>query len=195
MGRQSTIDQLPAAVRDALIAWLEDPAIDITTAHERTNQLLDELGLDALKVSRSAVGRKAKSHREEMERLGEQMREAKANREVFYEQFGDDLSDGGKFLAETLQAFIFKLNMALHKFDDDDMDAGDVFGYSKIVKNLTGSIAQLEEALSKYTKREAEIRKAATEEAAETAAKSAEQAGLSSERVQQIKNDILGVRS
>lgn len=192
MGRKSTIDFLPDDVRDQLITWMEDPAIDISTAHERVNSLLSELGLNDLSVSRSAVGRKAKLHNEEMQRLGEEMREAKANREAFYEAFGDELSDGGKFLAETLQAFIFKMNMTLHRLHD--VPADELFQYSKTIKNMTGSVVQLEDALTKFTSREADIKKAATEEAAETAVTALSQSGLSAASVQQIKNEILGIR-
>lgn len=171
MGRKSSIDLLPEAVRDDLVSWLEDPALDIDTAHERVNALLGELGLQHLQVSRAAVGRKAASHRAEIERIGAEMREAKASREAFYQQFGNDLADGGKFLAETMQAIIFKLNLAMHRFGD--FDPYSVYEHSKTVKNLTGSIVQIEEALTKYTKREADIKRSALEEAAKEVEKTA----------------------
>lgn len=193
MGRKSTIDLLPEEVRDGLIGWLEDPALDIDTAHARVNDLLEELGLQHLQVSRAAVGRKAQSHRAEIERIGAEMREAKASREVFYRQFGNDLADGGKFLAETMQAIIFKLNLAMHRFGEFEPES--VYEHSKTVKNLTGSIVQIEEALTKYTKREAEIKRAALEEAAAVVDKSLKQAGAAAETIEFIKRDLLNLGS
>lgn len=195
MARTSSIDKLPPEVLEAFKKWVEDGSVNLDEVCRRVNAELKTQGLEELTVSRSAVGRKAKSHNDEMQRIGEEMRQAKASTKLFYEQFGEDLSDGGKFLAETLQAFILKLNIALHKFDDDDMSMGQVFEYSKIVKNLTGAISQLELALSRYVDREAEIRKQATEEAAETAEEAMKQSGLSADSVKQIKNEILGIRS
>ena len=192
MGRTSTIDMLPPEVFTAFKALVIDPTVNLDSVCEQVNAQLVEQGLESLQVSRAAVGRKAKSMKDEMKRIGKEMREAKASREAFYERFGDDLSDGGKFLAETLQAFIFKMNMALHRIDGD-LPANELFAYSKIVKNLTGSIAQLEDALTKFTNREAEIKKAATEEAAETAVTALAQSGLSAASVEQIKNEILGI--
>lgn len=189
MSRKSTIDRLPESVRDALIEWLEDPAIDIDVAHERVNSLLDELHLPQLKVSRSAVGRKAQTHRAEIERIGAEMREAKVSREAFYQEFGNNLADGGKFLAETMQAIIFKLNLAMHRFGDFEPDS--VYEHSKTVKNLTGSIVQIEEALTKYTKREAEIKKAALEEAAKEVEKTAIARGYNADEARFWREKVL----
>ena len=165
MGRTSTIDLLPDEVIEKFKGWVKDGAVNIDEVCRRTNAKLEEMGLGELTVSRAAVGRKAKNLNDEMKRIGEEMRAAKASRDAFYERFGDDLSDGGKFLAETLQAFIFKMNVALHRVEDVPSD--ELFEYSKTVKNMTGSIVQLEDALTKFTNREAEIRQTALEEAAD----------------------------
>ena len=194
MGRTSTIDLLPDEVIEKFKGWVKDGAVNIDEVCRRTNAQLEEMGLGELTVSRAAVGRKAKNINDEMKRIGEEMRAAKASREDFYDRFGDDISDGGKFLVETLQGFIFKLNMTLHKFDDDAMSVDDVFLYSKIVKNLTGAIAQTEEALSKYTKREAEIRKQATEEALATAEEAIHAGGTTAEQAARLK-EMMGMRT
>ena len=191
MGRQSSIDKLPQDVRDALIAWLEDPAISYDTATEQVNNLLKERGLEP--VSRSAVSRKGQRHREDIERIGKEMREAKASREFFYKQFGDDLAEGGKFLIETLQGFMFKMNLVLNRVNDTELTPEDVYGYSKTIKNLTGSILQTENALSAYTKREEAIKRQALQEAAEVVDKSLTQAGATAEMINTIKADMLNL--
>ena len=200
MGRTSSIDKLPKEVLDQFKAWVEDGNVNLDQVCERVNEQLTEMGLESLTVSRSAVGRKAKSHNDEMLRIGEEMRQAKASTKLFYEQFGEDLSDGGKFLAETLQAFILKLNIALHKFDDDEMSIGQVFEYSKIVKNLTGAISQLELALSRYVDREAEIlalererAKAKLDEMARTEQSSKGNGSLNLETIRKIREEVYGI--
>lgn len=192
MGRQSTIDKLPEDVRASLITWLEDPAINYDTATKLVNDLLKERGLEP--VSRSAVSRKGQKHRADVERIGKEMREAKASREFFYKQFGDDLAEGGKFLIETLQGFMFKMNLVLNRVNDTELSPEDVYGYSKTIKNLTGSILQTENALSAYTKREDEIKRKALAEAAEVVDKSLKQSGATAEMIKTIKEDMLNIK-
>lgn len=166
MGRTSTINLLPEDIQSQLIEWLTDKSITIDEATERTNALLDALELDDLKVTRSAVGRKNKALHEKIERVGREMRQAQAASKSFYERFGNEnLDEAGRYSAEMLQGFIFKIHLALSEIDD--ISPEEAFAHSKTIKNLAGAIGALEKALSENKSRLDLIRRQAAAKAAD----------------------------
>ncbi|MCY4586425.1 MAG: DUF3486 family protein, partial [Bryobacterales bacterium] len=116
MSQPGSIDRLPSEVREALHGWLHDPAITQTEATERTNALLDELGL-AERVSLSAVNRYDLRLRAACERLL-QSRQA-------LESWADRLGSApvgqfGRFAAEMMREAVFNLASRLQDLEIDD---------------------------------------------------------------------------
>ena len=116
MSQTSRIDRLPSDVRDALHGWLRDPAITQTEATERTNALLDDLGL-AERVSRQAVNRYDQRLRAACERVLQ-------SRQVF-EVWADKLGSApagqfGHLVTEMMRATVFDLAFRLQDLEIDD---------------------------------------------------------------------------
>lgn len=193
----STIDKLPSNVRDDLIAWLKDPAIDYDEATERVNKLLESFELDDLKVSRSAVGRKGKKIKDQIEEAARVTLEKRAAAKAFYEIAGDSLDDGGKFVAELLQASALNSTLALMRLQQAGEDV-DVHANAKTIKNLTTSVSQTEQAISAYTKREDEILRQEQERASAKLEELSKGSGngnavLNKETLRKIREEVYGI--
>lgn len=182
MARQSSIDLLPGEIRQALNDLLRDPAVSQLEATNRLNQLLENEGKDDLKVSKSAVNR----YSQRMDAIGAKMRQSREIAEMWIGKLGNQpQGQVGKLLNEFTRTMAFET--ALHLSEDDNPIP------PKLLKELSLAIKHLEEAASVNEKREREIRRLATEEAADAAETVAKQQGLTREGVKAIKDEILGI--
>ncbi len=182
MARKSSIDLLPEEIRNALHELLRDPAVSQLEATERLNVLLEEEGRDELKVSKSAVNR----YSQRMDAVGAKMRQSREVAEMWIGKLGNQpQGQVGKLLNEFTRTMAFETAL--------EMSEGEEPIPPKLLKELSLAIKHLEQAASVNEKREREIRKQATEEAAEAAETVAKQQGLTREGVKAIKEQILGI--
>lgn len=190
MSRPSTIDLLPAEIREALHAWLRDPAITQTEATERLNALLEDVGAEQ-KVSRHAVNRYDMKMRE----VGERLRQSRQVAEMWVGKLGAaPQGQLGHLINETLRTLAFELTL---KLTDGELNEETMPAVIDQLKQLSLSVVRLERAASENIKREEEIRKQERARVAEQAAREMEQtaqeAGWSRETVQAAKQRILGL--
>lgn len=186
MPRPSSIDQLPNRVREALNEWLRDPATTQLEAVDRANLLLEQLGLDD-RLTKSSVNRYAVK----MAAAGEKLRQSREVAEMWIAKLGAaPQGQMGHLVNEMLRSMAFELVL---KLQDSELDAESLPGVIDMVKELALTASRLEKASSENVKREAEIRKRAAEEAAETAEKTLNSQGMSRESIDAIKRDILGI--
>ena len=160
---RSTINPLPAEVREALDAWLRDPAITQAEADRQVNALLDDLGLRELRVRIGAVCHYHRRMREGDERLrySRQLAEARIAR-----LDSEPAGRVGRLLIETLRALTFDLASRLQarerEFDDESLpavinDAGKVTRMVECLERTRKIVARLELKLKRHA---AEERKA-----------------------------------
>lgn len=188
MTRPSSIDTLPAEVREALHAWLRDPGITQIEAVDRTNALLDEIGIEK-RVTKSSVNR----YHMRMEEVGAKLRQSRQVAEMWIAKLGaQPQGQVGHLVNEILRTLAFDLTLTLQQGEIDPESAPEI---AKVLKNMAIAMERLEKAASENVKREAEIRASAQREAADAAEKVAKQGGLSEDSVQALRRAILGVRS
>lgn len=192
MGKKSSIDLLPDAVKDALNAWLRDPAITQGEATERTNALLNEYGHDQT-ISRQAVNRYDLRLRE----VGKKLIQGREVAKMWIDRVGaEPQGQVGKLVNEMLRNIAFDLALSLQDQELTEENAPQIVG---VVKELSLTIQRLEMAASVNVKRDQEIRDQARalamEEAAAAAESSAKKAGLSRKAISEIKHSILGIGS
>ena len=187
MPRPSTIDQLPAEIRDEIGRLRgRGNTIDEIVAHLRTL----EVG-----VSRSALGRHIKS----MDAIGERLRQSRVVAETLVRELGDaPESRTARLNIELMHSAILDLHMRAAEGEDVDED-----GRAALAGNPQGAmmLAKALDHLAKAKKSDADyvatVEKRATDRARTAAAGAAEQAGrargLSADVVGSIKAAIFGV--
>ena len=174
-GGRSSVDRLPATLREAVDAAIADGAtIDEITARIRAE------GEDC---SRSAVGRYAKNMRDLIRQQQETDRVIKA----WAQEFGERPEGAGRILIETLQSMVLATMGALSG-RDQPASLQELGRLSLILKRI--------EATEKLCRERERAEKAAAEKAkAEKAAeKTKRQGGLSAETVAAIHEAVLGPR-
>jgi hypothetical protein len=185
VGRQSTIDRLPQAAREALNAWLRDPAITQEQATERVNDLLDELGLPEHQVSRHAVNR----YDLKMRDVGQRLRESRQVAEAWIAKLGAaPQGQLGHLVNEVARTLAFDVSMVLA---DGELDAKKIPFVMKALKDLALTMQRLEHAANMGVEREREIREASLEEAAERIDSAAQTRGLSAEDAKFWREQVL----
>ena len=175
-GGRSSVDRLPATLREAVDAAIADGAtIDEITARIRAG------GEDC---SRSAVGRYSKNVRDLIRRQQETDRTVKA----WVQELGErPEGDTGLFLIETLQSMVLD-TMADLRARGESVPTQELDRLSHILRRIEAT-----EKLRKDRERAAE--KAAEKAKAEKAAeKTRRQGGLSPETVAAIHEAVLGPR-
>lgn len=188
MGRQSSIDRLPAEAREALNAFLRDPTITQEDAADRLNDLLDEIGHPELKLSRSAVNR----YDLKMRAVGDKLRQSRQVADAWIAKLGAaPQGQLGHLVNEMLRTLAFELTL---KMQDGELTDKSMPAVIKMLKELSLSVMRLEKSASENVKRESVIREQTKREAAEAAEQIAKQGGLSETTVQEIRRAILGVR-
>lgn len=186
MGRQSSIDKLPPEVREALNAWLRDPAITQQETADRTNALLEEIGVDH-RVSRSAVNR----YSQKMEEIGAKLRQSREVAEMWVANLGSEPQGKvGKLINEMIRMMAFETGAALAEGAEPVPP--------KLLKDLALTVQRLESAANMNEERERKIRVEERQRViAEATAKVEEAAGtggMTRESIDTIKREILGIR-
>lgn len=178
MGRRSTLDTLPPALRDLFHRLVRDGR----TIEEITDKLNE---LDAA-VSTSAVGRSVKRAREQMRHY----REAQAIAGQWVAQLGENpTGDVGGLLAEMLKTVAFQ---SLTSMAPDDEGNGkpakpmDIMLLAKAIKDLESTAKQ------NLERREKDERKALQRQA-KAAEKVAKKQGMSKAHWDQLKAGFLGI--
>ena len=187
MSRPSTIDSLPADAREALHSWLRDPGITQTEATERTNALLEELGLPE-RVSRQAVNR----YDLRMRTVGERLRQSRQVAEAWIAKLGS--APGGQLghlVTEMLRTLAFDLAIRLQ---DAELDDESLPGVVEAAGKVSLMAQRLERSSEISARRERQIKREAAEEIAGKVAKE-QKAGrnVGPERLRKIIQEIYGV--
>lgn len=193
MSRPSSIDLLPAAVREALNSWLRDPSITQTEATERANVFIDAFnearsGEEQVPhVNRHAVNR----HDIKMREIGARLQQSRQVADVWIGKLGSEPEGKvGRLLNEMLRTLAFELT---EKVMESELNEETIPGVIEQIKNLSLTVMRLEKSLTENIKTIKEIEKAFAEKVVIETEAVAKEAGLSAEAVQTIKNKILGI--
>lgn len=181
-GRASKVDLLPQSLQDELHKLLRDKSITQMEALEAINDLIEEHGLDDdAKLSRSGLNRYAA----QMETVGRRIQDARDFAKQWLEEHGTEAeSNVSDITLEMLRSLVFDLTMKLT--GDKEIDPKDL-------RNLTMSMARLENAAATSQKRVIEARKQFAQDAANEIETIGKAEGLTNETVQLFKNKILGI--
>lgn len=178
-GRRSKVDLLPAEIKSQLDMMLRDGRLQQQEILDVINQEITE---ETKKLSSSGLNRYATR----MESIGAKIRQSREVAEMWTAKLGDaPTSEVGKLLQEVIRTMAFETGMA--------MTEGDEPVPPKAISQLALAIQRIEQAASASHKREAEIRKAFAEEAAQHVHDVAVQKGLSSEDAAFWRGEVLGV--
>lgn len=182
MPRKSSIDKLPKEIREKIGELRSNGrTIDEILAH------LTKMDVD---VSRSSLGR----HIKKQAAVAESIRKSRQMAEAVTRHFGD--KETGK-VARTNMELMHSILMKIMVGDEEE-EQGLIELSPKDAMMLATSIQKLSQASKLDADRELKIRederKLAKEEAAKTAVKTAKKQGLSSETVELIRSEILGIK-
>jgi hypothetical protein len=160
----STIDRLPPEIKAQLRDWLQDPRNTQEQVTDRTNELLQELGLPE-RVTKSSVGRAALRWK----KVGDRIRQSREMGEMFVAKVGAaPQGQTGLMINEILRTLAYDLS---EKLLDADLDKPeDLPGVIDQVKALSLTMQRLESAATTNVKRDSEIKKTAREDALRDAA-------------------------
>ena len=191
MGQPSSIQRLPPQIREALNAYLRDPAITQAEARERANALLAEIDPDRPPLSRSAVNRYDLSMRE----VGAKIQQAREISDAWVARLGSQPGGQlGHLIVETIRTVAFEVTQQVAR---GEITAESLPGVIDQINKLALAAQRLSRSSAEEERRERQIReeerKKAAEEAAEKAGQAASGQGLSAETVELIKRQILGV--
>ena len=183
--RPSSIDGLPEKAREALHAWLRDPGITQKEAAERTNALLEELGLPQ-RVTHQSVNR----YDLRMRKVGEKLRQSRQVSDQWIAKLGS--APGGKLghlVTEMLRTLAFDLTLQLQ---DLKLDAETLPGVVGAAGRISLMAQRLERSSEISERRERQLKREAAEEMAAQVTKEAK-AGrkVSPERVREIVRENL----
>ncbi|MDU7522055.1 MAG: phage protein Gp27 family protein [Roseomonas mucosa] len=189
MARPSSIDKLPAEVRDAIGRLREQGrTLDEILAH------LKQLDVE---VSRSALGRHVKS----MEAVGERLRRSRAIAEVLIRPLGDgEEGKTARLNIELAQSAILDLLMRSAEAQDTAQQDGeeesgplDAMGTMLVAKGLEHLVKAQRHDVELIQKIEERAAAKAKREAAQAVETVAREKGLSRETVAAIKASVFGV--
>ena len=184
----STIDRLPAEAREALRAWLRDPGVTQTEATERVNALLEDLGLDEIRVSLRTVSR----YDLRLRTAGERVLQSRQIADAWIAKYGA-APDGpaGHLVIEILRAVAFDLASRLQDFEIDEKSLS---GVVETATRISLMVQRLERSRETAVRCDREIKREAAEEAAAKAAGETKAGGgVSPERLREIMREIYGV--
>ena len=181
MVRKSSIDRLPAKIRD-LIGSLREQGRTIDEIHAK----LEELDVD---VSRSALGR----YTQQIDQLAEVLREGRVVSQAVMDKIEDAGDDRvARMNIELMHTVVTKLLLG-----QTDIDAKEAAFLAGALKNLAAAgkaDMDREIKIREQAARQAREAMARQLDAATEAASDAGERGLSAERVAQLRRDFLGVR-
>lgn len=171
MGRVSTIKKLPKKIREK-IGKLRSDGRTIDEIMEK----LSELNVD---VSRSALGR----HCKELEQISKTIRESRIIAEAIAKELGDKDSDK-----------VTRVNIEfLHSVLTKAMAGSSVNLSAKDAMLFATALQKLTQASKQDVEREVQIRKEIINKASKAVDKAGKKEGLSSEVIEKIKNEFLGI--
>lgn len=181
MARTSTIELLPADIKDQLHELLRDPRISQLDATAQINAILEQTGIDE-RVSKSAVNRYAMK----MEEVGAKLRHSREMADIWIGKLGAaPQGQVGKLINEIIRTLAF--DTAMH------MSEGEEPVPPKMLAQLALAVQRLESAANMNEEREKAIRAEAAKEAAVTVEKSMVSQGMSQKAIDTIKKEILGL--
>jgi hypothetical protein len=201
MGRKrrqpSTVDLLPAGVRQQLQSMLDNPRITQLQAVDQVNAILAKLRaagdpevLDPAcpeRVSKSAVNR----YDLQMRDVGERLRQSREVADRWINKLGAaPQGKVGNLINEILRTLSFDVTLFMQSGSLDEESAPAVVG---MLKDLALTSMRLEKAANLNVERETEIRKQAAEAAADVADKTLAGQGMSRDTIDAIKREILGI--
>lgn len=176
MSRKSSISQLPLPVRKAVDDALKTGKFTLDGLLKDLRQQFGEAELP----SRSALGRYA----QRFEEVGKKIRESREVAQVWADRLGKEPSgDIGKLVMELLRTMAFDVTLSMTE-GESDVGAGDL-------GKLALAIHRLETAGRHNLEREKAMRKAALEDAAQTAGAAAKEVGMSEEAIKVIRDRIM----
>ena len=177
--RKSRIKQLPKAIKEQLDALIREGRMTQGQILEQVNQLCAAHGEEP--VSQSGLSRYA-SHMDEMGRRVRELREVSA---VWVSKLGDaPTSSTGKMLLEAVRTLAADVVVQMGREGSID---------PKALNHLALVMQRIEQAELSSHKREAEIRKAFAEEAANKAEETLVNQGMTASTIETIKKEILGI--
>ena len=189
MGRIGAIPKLPENVREALNAWLRDPGISQGEAADRTNTLLEGLGVEE-RVSRQAVNR----YDLRMRKVGQKLREGRQVAEAWIAKLGSQPGGQmGHLVTELIRSLAFDLSLKVQELQEAEIDIESLPAAVGLVNKLALTAQRIERASDLSVNREQKIRRSERERAAEAVEKAVKAKGLSRESVDAIKREILGI--
>jgi hypothetical protein len=186
--QQSSIDRLPADVREQLHALLRDPRVTQLDATRRINEILAADGAEGLRLSKSAVNRYAVR----MEEVGAKLRQSREIAQMWIGKLGaEPAGEVGKLLNEIVRSLAFTAAMRASEADEA-IDVRDL-------KNLAIAVHRLEQAAEKNAAVETKIREAERQRVIERVEQAVAEAGqaeggqLTTERFKQVVREVYGV--
>ncbi len=189
MPQKSTIKTLPAEVLATLNNHIAEGRLTI-------DDLVDWLDDAGHPKSRSAVGRHAQSYKQ----VARHLRESRQITDALAKELGESASQGkqGRLLVEMTRSMVFDLLVKLQGADKEE-GADNKDGLSTMdVQRLGKGLADLGKALRLDQDFENNIRERIAQEerekAAKVAGKAIENAGLSSETIDMVQTQILGMK-
>lgn len=185
MPQVSSIDRLPVDIKSQLQQLLQDPRCTQLDATARINEILESEGHPE-RVTKSSVNRYAMR----MEEVGSKLRQSREIADMYISRVGaSPQGQTGLLINEMLRAMAFDLTLRLQ--DADISDPESMTATIDQLKSLALGMQRLEQSATINVKRETEIKKQAFTEAADKAAATAKQAGISEETIQIIRRDVL----
>lgn len=173
--RKSSVERLDPQIREAVDSLIRDGRATI-------DEIVEQLRAMGGEVSRSAVGRYKQRAETQMARY----REAQEIAQVWVHKFeSDPKGDVARLLSEMLKTVAFQVAGQMGD-SGDDTSPKDVAHLSMALKNIGHFEKQ-------NLDRELKMRKEVTEEAADKAAAVATSRGLTSDAVETIRREILGI--
>lgn len=178
MTKASTIKTLPADILEQLQALLRDPRVTQLDATQRINAILVEQGQEP--VSKSAVNRYALR----MAEVGAKLQQSREIASMWIGKLGSEpQGEVGKLLNEITRNLAFDAVMQLAE--------GDEPAAPKLIKELAIAIEKLEKAANANQQRDAMVRKATLEEAAQRVDEAAKAQGMDIDQVKFWREKVL----
>lgn len=176
MDRLSSIDALPDELRAAIQRAIAERRLTVDGLVELVNEAGHSVSRSAMGRYRKTAAQRLATLRETQEIAGEWMAQVKAQPD----------GDVGQLLAEMLKLLAYQTQMDM-QLDEKAIDPLQLTRLSQMIRNLaTADVTR--------TKLREEANKAARAEAADISTAVAREAGLSEDRVAQIRRDVLGIR-
>ncbi|WP_334470778.1 DUF3486 family protein [Arsenophonus sp. PmNCSU2021_1] len=185
-GRAGKVDLLPADIRQRLFALLREKRITQLQIVDEINRLIDAAGLPVEQhLSRSGVNRLATQN----ERVARDLRELREQTSALTAELGEKpTGETSRLIMEMARSLLFK-GIRKHQIASQDNDEIDI----DFLKEAMLAAQRLERTAEMSHKREAQIRQAYAEEAANAVSEALRgQEGMSHQMESKIRDILLG---